>query len=467
MSEREIEQVIPETSAAALGEDYALNPEFVRAVCDALDSGDHALVCKLFLQLHEADQADLLGLVRVGERVGLVEALGSQISSEVLTELDDDIREEILALLPAKDLAAAVSELPSDDAADLLEDLDEKRIKEVLDQVSDVDRAAVELNLGYEEGTAGRLMQREVITVPPYWTVSQTVNHLRDTEIDEGVFHDLFVVDPLFHPIGSVPLSRLIRSSDETLIGDLMNTKQHTVPVDMEDEEVAYLFNQYHLISAPVVDGDNRVVGMLTVDDVVSLVHEVASEDMLALAGVGEEGLSDSIIETTRHRFSWLLVNLGTAILASIAIAIFDDTIAEFVSLAILMPIVASMGGNAGTQTLTVAVRALATKDLTATNAARIVLRETLVGGLNGVIFAIIMGALAGLWTGNWVIGTVLGLAMVVNLLFAGLVGILVPLMFERTGVDPAVGSSVFVTTITDIVGFMVFLGLATMFLIG
>jgi len=452
--------------APTLDEDFALNPDFVDEVCAALHSGQEDRVRELFARLHIADQADLLELVRADDRHGLIRVLGPALDAEALPELEDDIRDEILAVMHPEKLAAVVEELDSDDAVHLLENLDEARQAEVLERVPEAERAAVQLGLRHSDETAGRLMQRDFMSVPPYWTVGQTIDHLRSSEDLPDMFFEIFVVDPSLHAIGTMPVSRLLKAQRSILVGDIMNTRQTLIPADMDEEEVAYLFNQYHLISAAVVDEDERIVGMITVDDIVDVVRETASEDMLALGGVKEEeGLSDGVIMTTRSRFSWLAVNLLTAIAASIIIAVFHETIERAVALAILMPIVASMGGNAGTQTLTVAIRALATKDLTPTNAARIVVREVLVGGLNGIIFAILMGVIGGIWFDSVVIGAVLGAAMIINLLFAGFAGIMVPLGLEKAGIDPAVASSVFVTTITDIVGFFVFLGLATLVL--
>jgi magnesium transporter len=450
--------------APTLDGDYALNPDFVREVCDVLDGGNGDRARELFFRLHSADQADLLGLVRPSERRDLIKVVGRDLDPEVLSDLDEDIKSEVIGMLPAEDVAAAVKVLESDDGVAILEKLDDRVKAEILEQVPDVDRAAVEFSLQYPEESAGRLMRREFMSVPPFWTVAQTFEYLKAQDELPDMFFEIFVVDPSFHAIGTMAVSKLISAGPETLVGDIMSLEQTLIPAMMDEEEVAYLFKQYHLVSAAVIDQDERVVGMITVDDIVNVVQETASEDMLALAGVREaEGLSDSVIATTRSRFSWLFVNLLTAISASIVIALFYETIEKAVALAVLMPIVASMGGNAGTQTLTVAVRALATKDLTPTNAMRIVTREVLVGGLNGILFAVLMGLIGGIWFGSLSIGIVLGLAMVINLLFAGLAGILVPLGLDRVGIDPALASTVFVTTVTDIVGFFVFLGLATL----
>lgn len=453
-------------------EDQTLSPEFVRSISDAIEKQDVEVFNFLTKDMHPADIADLIGLLREEERTALIGLYGGALPSDVLAELDDDLREDVVeAMGPAK-VAEAVTELETDDAASLLEDLDEEKRAEILAEVPIEDRLAVRTALDYEEDSAGRLMQREFFASPAYWTVGQIIDRLRGVEDLPDRFYEVFVVDPSFKPIGSVPLSTLLKAPRDTVIQDIMTGKDlRSIPLTMDQEEVAYLFEQYNLISAPVVDAGERLVGMITVDDVVEMVREESHEDMLALAGVeADTGLSDTILETVRSRFSWLAINLLTAILASVVIALFDGAIGQVVALAILMPIVASMGGNVGTQTLTVVVRSMATKDLTATNTARIVFREAFVGFLNGVIFAIIMGALAGIWfvASGWGdqtdairLGVVVGAAMVINLFVAGLAGILVPIGLQRAGADPAVSSAVFVTTVTDVVGFFVFLGLA------
>ena len=458
-------------------EDQTLSAEFVRSVADAIEKKDTDGCAHLVEDLHPADIADLLGLLSEDERETLVEMLGDRLPADVLAELDEDLREDVVeAMEPAK-VAEAVVELETDDAAFILEELDEEKRAEILAEVPLEDRLAVRAALDFEEDTAGRLMQREFFATPAYWTVGQIIDRLRGTEDLPDQFYEVFVVDPAFKPVGEVALSTLLKSPRETVISDLMSEQDlRTIPVSMDQEEVAYLFEQYNLISTPVVDDGGRLVGMITVDDVVEMVREETQEDMLALGGVeADTGLSDTVMETVRSRFSWLAVNLATAISASLVIALFDGAIGQIVALAILMPIVASMGGNAGTQTLTVVVRSIATKDLTASNAARVVMRETLVGFLNGVIFAVIMGTLAGVWyfASGWgdqaaaiQLGAVVGAAMIINLLAAGLAGILIPIGLQRAGADPAVSSAVFVTTVTDIVGFFVFLGLAAVVLL-
>ncbi len=458
-------------------EDRTLTPEFVRSVADAIEAEDAEAFAELTRELHPADIADLIGLLHEEDREALIALLGGALPSEVLAELDYDLLEEIIEAMEPSKVAKAVSELDTDDAAFVLEDLDEEKQAEILSYAPIEDRLALRAALDFEEESAGRLMQREFFASPAFWTVGQIIDRMRGTEELPDRFYEVFVVDPAFKPVGSVPLSTLLKSSRDTVIETLMASRDlRTVPVTMDQEEVAYLFEQYNLISAPVVDDADRLIGMITVDDVVEMVREETHEDMLALGGVeADTGLSDTVFETVRSRFSWLAINLATAILASLVISLFNGAIGQIVALAILMPIVASMGGNAGTQTLTVVVRAMATKDLTASNAARVVFREALVGFVNGVIFALIMGVLAGVWyfMSGWGdqadairLGVVVGVAMIVNLLAAGLAGILVPISLNRAGADPAVASAVFVTTVTDVIGFFVFLGLAAIVLL-
>ncbi len=466
-----------ESDDTQFADDQTLTPEFVKSISDIIDKRDALGFEFLTKDLHPADVADLIGLLRLEERDVLIELLSGDIAPDVLAELDDDLRESVVAAMGPEKVAEAVAELDTDDAASVLEDLDEARRAEILAEVPLEDRLALRAALDYEEDSAGRLMQREFFAAPGYWTVGQIIDRLRSAEDLPDRFFEVFVVDPAFKPIGEVPLSTLLKCSRETKIEDIMSGQMmRHIPVTMDQEEVAYLFEQYNLISAPVVDASERLVGMITVDDVVEMVREESQEDMLALGGVeADTGLSDTVVQTVRSRFSWLAVNLLTAIMASLVIALFDGAIGQIVALAVLMPIVASMGGNAGTQTLTVAVRSLATKDLTASNAARIIYREALVGFTNGVIFAVIMGALAGVWyyAAGWgdqteamQLGLVVGIAMVINLFCAGIAGILVPIGLQRAGADPAVSSAVFVTTVTDIVGFFVFLGLAAAILL-
>ena len=445
--------------------DEALSPAFVRSVVDAVDRGDKAQARELVLPLRPADTAELLELLRSDERRDLVEMLGSDLNPEVLSELDESVRDHVMELLDPKDIAAALTEMDSDDAVYLLEDMDEAEQREILDQLPASERAALEQSLDYPEYSAGRLMQRELVAVPPFWDVGQTLDYLREAEELPHEFYEIFVVDAGHKPIGTVPLSRVTRSKRPVKISEIMETEQTLIPVAMDQEEVALQFTKYDLISAAVVDDDGRLAGVITVDDIVEVISEEAAEDIRLLAGVGEEAISDTVLQTSRSRVPWLAVNLVTAVIAASVIALFDAAIEKMVALAVLMPIVASMGGNAGTQTMTVTVRALATRDLVHFNARRTILREMLVGLLNGLIFAGLLGGIGGLIFQNAWLGGVLAAAMMINLVVASLTGILVPLGLDKLGADPAVSSPVFVTTTTDVVGFFAFLGLAAVIL--
>ncbi|MEQ1888434.1 MAG: magnesium transporter [Alphaproteobacteria bacterium] len=445
---------------------HGLNPAFIQTVIDAVKKADKAEVLQLIQPLHAADMGDLLGLLRGKQRRKLLELLGPQLDPEVLPELDESLRDRVVAAMSSEALAAAVEALETDDSVYLLENLSEERKAEVLNLLPRIERAPVEKGLGYPEDTAGRLMRSELVAVPHYWTVGHTIDYMRSVDDLPDDFYEIFIVDPSFHLVGTVSLSRVARTRRHVPMSEIMEREQTLIPVLMDQEEVAYLFNQYGLISAAVVDEDQRLVGVITVDDVVDVIGEEAEEDILRLGGVADADPTDSVLVTTRRRFPWLLVNLFTAILASLVIAQFEAAIEEIVALAVLMPIVASMGGNAGTQTLTVAVRAIATREMNAANAVRIVLREVFVAGYNGVLFALIMGAIGGLWFESAQIGMVLAAAMLINLLAAGIAGVLAPLALERLKIDPAMASGVMVTTVTDVVGFFAFLGLATLLLL-
>lgn len=444
---------------------HALNPAFIEKVMNAVDAGDKPAVLELIEPLHAADMGDLLGLLRGKQRRKLLDLLGPQLNPEVLPELDEPLRDRVVAAMSNEALAAAVAALETDDSVYLLENLTEQRKTEILNLLPRIERAHVEKGLSYPEDTAGRLMRSELVAVPHYWTVGHTIDYMRSVDDLPDEFYEIFIVDPSFHLVGTVSLSRVARTRRHIAMRDIMESEQTLIPVTMDQEEVAYLFNQYNLISAAVVDENERLVGVITVDDVVDVIGEEAEEDILRLGGVADTDPTDSVVVTTRRRFPWLLVNLITAILASLVIAQFEATIQELVALAVLMPIVASMGGNAGTQTLTVAVRAIATKELNATNAARIILREVFVAGYNGVLFALIMGVAGGWWSDSFAIGAVLAAAMLINLLAAGIAGVLAPLALERLKIDPAMASGVMVTTVTDVVGFLSFLGLASLLL--
>ncbi len=383
----------------------------------------------------------------------------------VLTEVDDTVREQIIEALPNEAVAEGVRDLESDDAVYILEDLEEEDQEEILSRMPALERAVLKRGLDYPEDSAGRRMQTDVIAVPPFWTVGRTIDYMRESDDLPDDFYEIVVVDPQYRPVGSVALNKLLRSKRPVSIEKIMDADVQTVRAELDQEEAARLFERYNLVSAAVVDEHDRLVGVMMFDDIVDVIQEEAEEDIRGLAGVGDEEISDTVIYTARSRFTWLLLNLVTAIMASGVIAIFDATLQQMVALAILMPIVASMGGNAGTQTMTVAVRALATKELAGYNIRRFVNREMLVGLINGVVFAVIIGVVAAAWFSNIPLGAVIATSMVVNLFCAGLFGIAIPVSLDKMGIDPAVASSVFLTTVTDVVGFFAFLGLATVLL--
>lgn len=416
--------------------------------------------------LRYEDLADLMELLKPDDRKALIEAIRSEFDADLLSELEGRALEDVISVLEPQEIADAVQNMDTDDAVWVLEEMSEEEQQDVLDRISDDDRLMLEQSLSYPEDSAGRLMQRDLISVPTFWTVGQTLDYLRETPDLPEDFWEIFVVDPTHRPIGTLPLSWVMRAKRPTKIEELMKTEQTLIPIEMDQEEIAYRFQKYNLVSAAVVDDDGRLAGMVTVDDIVDVIEEEADEDILALAGVSEGDVNISVMKIFKSRFGWLFLNLLTAILASLVIGLFDATIEKLVALAILMPIVASMGGNAGTQTMTVAVRALATKELSAANAWRVFGKEVSVSVMNGGLFAVIMGIVAHLWFGDAMLGLVIGLAMIVNLFFAGMAGIIVPMTLERFNIDPAVSSSVFVTTITDVVGFFAFLGLAAMMLL-
>ncbi|QBK30912.1 magnesium transporter [Roseitalea porphyridii] len=442
-------------------ESGVIRPDFLDQVSAAVSAGDTDQLAELTEPLHESEMGDLIAALEPSERQELVALLGDRFDYSALTHIDDAIRLEIITVLPNEQIALALQELDSDDAVYILEDMDEGEQADILGRIPFTERIRLRRSLDYPEDSAGRRMQADFVAVPPYWNVGQTIDYLRDNADLPERFSQIFVIDPTFRLVGAVDLDRILREQREVRIEDIMRETRHAVPAEMDQEEAAQIFERYDLLSAAVIDENERLVGVLTIDDVVDVIQEEAEEDILALGGVGDEELSDSVIETTRSRFTWLMINLGTAVLASFVIGLFDATIQEMVALAVLMPIVASMGGNAGTQTMTVTVRALATRELDIYNAGRIIRRETLVGLLNGVLFAVVIGIVATLWFWTPGLGVVIAIAMVVNMVCAALAGIFVPLILDRMKVDPAVASSVFVTTVTDVVGFFAFLGLA------
>lgn len=447
-----------------LGSDELTSERF-EAVRQLILAQDRAGLMAALEDRHEADIAELITLLQPDLRRTLIELMGSDLAPEVFAEFDDNIRDAALEAVDSDTLAATVQQLDSDDAVFVLEDMDAAERDEVLQRIPTSERLLLQRSLDFPEDSAGRLMQTEFVAVPPFWTVGQTIDHLREAENLPDEFLELYVTDPTHTPIGVVHLSELLRSQRPAVVEALLHDDFTIIACDTDREEVARLFERYNLVSAPVVDEDQRLLGVITADDVFEVIADEAGEDILRLGGVGDETVTDSVLETARGRVSWLLLNLMTAVAASLVIGLFDASIERMVALAVLMPIVASMGGNAGTQTLTITVRGLATQELMPVNLARVVAREFGVGLLNGVVFAVIAGSLGAYWFDDILLGGVLAAAMVVNLVVAALAGILIPVGLDRAGIDPAVASSVFVTTVTDVIGFLVFLGFATVIL--
>ena len=455
-------QLLAPMPSTVIDEEDRLRPEFVSQVLDAVDMGDDEAARALVEPLHPADIADLIELAARDEREGLVKALAGIVGPDVLAEMNDYVREGLLDDMEPQQLADIAGQLETDDAVALIEDLDKDEQQAVLRAMEPDDRAAVEEALGYPEESAGRLMQRDLIAVPEHWTVGQVIDYLRSGEELPTDFWEVYVVDPAHRPIGTILLSWILRTPRKFAVADLMQREQTLIPVDMDQEEVALRFQKYALISAAVVDSSGRLVGMITVDDIVHIIQEEASEDALLLSGVDEGDINEPVVDSYKSRVRWLLANLITALVAATIISLFEETISRMVALAALMPIVAGVGGNAGTQTLAVTVRALATNQLTQSNTARAITREIRVALLNGVTIAAVIGVAVSAFFGNLVLGGVIAAAMLVNIIIAGLAGVLVPVGLDRAGADPAVASSVFVTMVTDSMGFLVFLGLAS-----
>lgn len=415
--------------------------------------------------LHQSEVGDLLEALLPEQRLALVDLLGKDFDFSALTEVDEAIRLDIVDSLPNEQIAEAFKELDSDDAVYILEDLDAEDQEEILAQLPFTERIRLRRALDYPEETAGRRMQTEFVAVPPFWTVGQTIDYMREDQNLPDRFSQVFVIDPTFKLLGAVDLDQILRTKRSVKIEDVMHETRHAIPATMDQEEAAREFEQYDLLSAAVVDENERLVGVLTIDDVVDVIQQEAEEDLLRMGGVGDEELSDTVVATSRSRVPWLLVNLLTAFVSVSVISMFGATIEEMVALAALMPVVASLGGNAGTQTMTVTVRALATRDLDIYNAARVIRREMMVGLLNGVIIATIIGVIAGGWFQNTDLGLVIAAAMIINMFAAALGGILIPLFLDRLGADPAISSSIFTTMVTDVIGFLAFLGLASWWL--
>jgi magnesium transporter len=444
-----------------LDEDDRLKPAFVREVLDLAEAGEGEAARERIGRLHPADIADLFELARSDERPMLAAVLGDMLSADVLAEMNDYVREELIDLLAPEQVAELASELDTDDAVAIIEDMEADEQQAVLDAMEPEDRAAIEDALSFPEESAGRLMQRDLVAVPEHVTVGDVIDRLReDTDLTSD-FWEIYVVDPMHRPVGTCQLSWILRTPRDIPISDVMKREQTLIPVDMDQEEVALRFQKYALISAAVVDKSGRLVGMITVDDIVHIIQEEAGEDILRLSGAGDGDINEPIRETYSARVRWLVANLGTALVASSIIGYFGGAIEQMVALAVLMPIVAGVGGNAGTQTLAVTVRALAMNQLTDSNSWRAIWREMKIALLNGGTIALIAGLATALWFGNPQLGGVIAAAMVVNIFVAGVAGVAIPLLLDRLDQDPAVASSIFVTMTTDSMGFLAFLGLA------
>ena len=443
---------------------YGLTPIVEDAILNAINKKNRISLKKLIEPLHPADQADMLERLSNEKLNIFLTILGRSLDPEVLVYLDHNVQEKVFNILGPKVLAKAIPELHSDDAVEILQELEEKDRNVVIKQLPKADRILVEEALSYPEYSAGRLMQREFLAFPGNWTVGQTIDHMRaNPQDEEDSFYSIYIVDPAHRLMGVISLSKLLSAKRPVRLNDLMELKPRNVNVETDQEEVALLFQQYGLVNMPVVDNADRLLGVIIVDDIVDVINEEAEEDLQGLTGVSDLSITSSFLETAKGRFSWLILNMFTAILASSVIGLFQEEIEKLVALAVLMPIVASMGGNAGTQTVTVAVRALATRQLNYSNLQKFVLKETWVGMINGFLFALLSIVLAYLWFGDKEIAIIMGLAMIANLLFAGVLGTLIPLTLEKFKIDPAISSSVFLTTATDVIGFFTFLGLSAL----
>ena len=442
------------------------DPSLISDVMDALDSSDRSKIIILTKDLSAADIADIINLIPRSEVGNFISFIESDFNPEILSELDENIREEVINLLGHSYVAEVLQKLETDDAVHVIEDLEEGDKKLILNKIPKIEREELELSLNYPEDSAGRLMSVDFVALNPNINVGEAIDFLRldnDLPIE---FYEIYLIDSSSQPVAAISLSNVIRSSREKSLNSLQSHELITISGEMDRELVAYQFERFDLVSAPVIDEVGKLIGVITADDIVEVLKDEAGEDIKLLGGVGDEDITDNVIQASKGRFSWLFINLITAILASMVIGLFDGTIEEMVALAILMPIVASMGGNAGTQTLTIAVRSLSTRDLIPLNYKRIINREILVSFLNGVLFALILGILSAFWFGNFALGGVLAIAMVLNMVVAGFAGIIIPLILNKLGIDPALASSVFVTTVTDVVGFFSFLGLAAIFLV-
>jgi len=443
------------------------NKEFIKVINEKIKNQDTDFLAKSLKELLPADSADIIENLSPENRSKLIELEGFNIDPEIFVELNESIQTEIFLLLSVESIASLLKKLESDNALKILENLDKSKKETVLNRLPPKDRFLLEEGLSYPEDTAARIMQREFTAIPSNWSVGQTIDYLRENKDLPEEFLEIFIVDSDFTPIGTVPSSKVLRTARETKMDLIMREMQVLIPVNMDQEEVGHTFENYNLTSAGVVDKNNKLVGMITSDDILTVVKEEAEEDVLRLAGVGDEEITDSILKKTKRRFNWLLLNLLTALLATWVISKFGATIEQMVALAFLMPIVASMGGNAGMQTLAVTVRAIATKEISSENFSKIVSKEFVIGILNGIIFALITGIVVQLWFKEINLTILIAVSMILNMMVAGLFGILVPVSLKKFNIDPAIASSVFVTTITDVIGFLSFLGLGAYFFYG
>ena len=440
------------------------NKEFIKIIEEKIKLSDSQFIDNSLKELHPSDSADIIENLSIENRSKLIELEGFNIEPEIFVELNESIQSEILLLLSINSIANLLKKLESDDAITILENIDQSKKDSVLNLLPPQDRFLLEEGLGYPEDSAARIMQREFTAIPSNWAVGQTIDYLRESKNLPDEFLEIFIVDADFKPIGTVPSSKVLRTPRDNKMNSIMREMQVLIPVNMDQEEVGHTFENYNLTSAGVVDKNNKLVGMITSDDILTIVKEEAEEDVLRLAGVGDEEITDGIFKKTKRRFNWLLLNLFTAFLATWVISIFGATIEQMVALAFLMPIVASMGGNAGMQTLAVTIRAIATQKLSTTNISKTVSKEFAIGILNGIIFAIISSVIVFLWFKDLNLSIIIGVSMTLNMIVAGLFGILVPVTLKKFKVDPAISSSVFVTTITDVIGFLSFLGVGAYF---
>ena len=446
---------------------FEFNKEFINVLSNKIKDNDTAFLNRTLKELHPSDSADLIENLIPENRIKLIEIEGFNLDPEIFIELNESIQTEIFILLSTESIVNILRRLESDNALKILENLDERRKNTVLNKLPPKDRFILQEGLSYPEDSAARIMQREFTAIPSNWSVGQTIDYLRENKDLPEEFLEIFIVDSDFKPIGTVPSSKVLRASRDSKMNLIMSEMPVLIPVNMDKEEVGRIFENYNLISAGVVDKTNKLVGMITGDDVVTVVKEEAEEDVLRLAGVGDEEITDSVLKKTKRRFNWLLLNLFTALLATWVISKFGATIEQMVALAFLMPIVASMGGNAGMQTLAVTIRAIATKELSSGNLTQIVTKEFIIGVLNGIIFAAITALIVQLWFKEINLSILIAVAMVLNMMVAGLFGILVPVSLKKFNIDPAIASSVFVTTITDVIGFLSFLGIGAYFFYG